>query len=118
VRTGARSWDIRFNFPTSPGQAYVAAAGMLGVDPGIPLGDGRRIWANPGPLLYLTTLNLIPAVFNPGPLVLDAKGHARGVIDLTALPPRGLTIHRVAVVLDPHAPLGLGFITEPVPFRF
>ncbi len=117
VKTGSRKWDIRFNFPALPGKNYVAAAGLSGIRPGIKMADDRRIWLNPDPLLFLTANNLIPSLWNPGPLKLDAKGNARGFIDLTAVPALGVPMHMVAMVLDRTAPGGVAFVTEPYPFR-
>lgn len=117
ARTGARRWEMRFNFPTHPGQAYVAAASLLGVRPGLTLPDGRRIWLNLDPLFMATLGNLIPAVWNPGPRTLDKSGRARGFIDLGSVPALGISMHMVAAVLDAQAPHGVAFITEPLPFR-
>lgn len=118
VRTAPGVWDVLINFPTRPGRRYAIAATASGIRPGITLADGRRLWANPDAVLFATAANVLPGVWNPGPLVLDANGSARGRIDLSALPrPLGRVLHLVAIVLDPAAPLGIAFVTEPFPMR-
>jgi len=117
VKTGPRKWDVLFNFPTLPGMKYRVAAGLSGIRPGFRTPDNRTVWLNPGPLVYLTVNNLIPTIWNPGPLELDTRGHGRGYMNLTAIPQLGIPLHLVAMVLDSSASNGIAFITEPYPFR-
>lgn len=113
ARSG-RQLQFGLRFPVWPGRAYVAALGHSGVRPGLRLPDGRHIWLNPDPLVFATAQNLVPGIFRPGPGVLDANGLASGGITLPATP-LGITVHLIAVVLDPAAPLGVAFVTEPYP---
>ena len=118
VKTGAGQWDMLFNFPTLRNKTYIVAAGMSGVRPGLLLGDGRHVWLNFDDLVRLTVDNKIAIVFNPGPQILNNKGQATGKINLTYLPlPLKLTIHILVAVIDPGAPGGIAFITEPYPMR-
>jgi len=117
-RTGNRRFLVNLNFPTFPSRRYVLALGLSGVRPGLTLADGRHIWLNPDALTFLSIANLIPAVFSPGSQQLDTRGSAMGVLDLTAVPgPLHTALHMVAAVLDPAAPEGIAFITEPYPFQ-
>jgi hypothetical protein len=113
VRTAVGRYDVRFSFPNHPGKLYVAAMGYSGVRPGIPLPDGRRIAINPDTLTVVTAANQLPQLFSPGPGVLDASGEAVGKHNVSFLPPLGLAVHVIAVVLDPAAPGGFAVIASP-----
>lgn len=115
VRTGSRTWDLKLSAPAYPNKPYVVAAGFSGVRPGVPF-VGRHIWLNLDPLVPLTVDNKIPSVFDPGPLMLDGNGNATGKINTGFLPPAiTLGLHIVLLVIDPAAPQGVAFITEPFP---
>jgi hypothetical protein len=118
IRRAQRVWDLRLAFPGRNGRGYVVAAGLSGIRPGLRLPDGRHVWLNLDALVPLVVGNKIPAVFAPGPGVLDHRGRATGRIDVSRLGlPPGLTVHVVVLVLDPAAPQGIAFITEPVPLQ-
>ena len=112
VKTGVDRWQIRFSAPLFPGRAYAVAAGVSGVAPGLALPDGRTINLNPDPLFLLTAQNRIPAVFNPGPGLLDSRGEAAGVLDLSGLGRPGLPLWIAWVVLDPLAPSGVAYVPD------
>lgn len=115
-RTNTR-WDIDLNLPAHPGAPYVIAASLSGCRPGFGI-DTRRVWLNPDPVLFATLRRELPGIFGQGPRVLDVRGSAAGYVDIGPLGlPRGIqaTLHIGAAVLDPNAPNGLAFITEPVP---
>ncbi len=119
VKTGVCTWDIKLSAPTYGGKNYALIAGASGYWPGVSI-DSRRIMINPDVLAWATAYNLIPSVFNPGPMVLDANGAATGTIDLTGLNlPAGTRFltHMVLLVLDKAAPNGIAFITEPECFK-
>ncbi|MBN2491081.1 MAG: hypothetical protein JXQ29_09545 [Planctomycetes bacterium] len=113
VRTATGKYTLHLSFPDHPGKSYVAAMGWTGVRPGIRLNDGRRIALNPDALTLATVANQVPALFRPGPGTLDAQGEARGQIDVSFLPPLGLPVHVIAVVLDGPAPGGMALIADP-----
>jgi len=117
VRTGSRRWDIRLSMPRFAGKTYLLAAGLSGVRPGIPLPDGRRINLNPDNLVVLTLGSRIPAVFRPGPGVLDSAGEAVGKLDLSASGTLGIPIWLAAAVLDPAAPWGIAYLPDTVVMR-
>jgi len=117
VKTGPAAWDLNFSFPAFPGRGYVVGANLTGVRPGFALADGRHVWLNYDPLLPLTVKNQIPWILDPGPLVLDAGGRAQGHLDARYFPlPLNIVIHIVVAVIDPMAPGGIAFLTEPYPF--
>lgn len=119
VKTGVCTWDIKLSVPTYGGKNYALIAGASGYWPGVSI-DSRRIMINPDVLAWATAYNMIPSVFNSGPMVLDANGEATGTIDLSGLKlpvgTRFLT-HMVLLVLDKAAPNGIAFITEPECFK-
>jgi len=118
VKTGAGRWDLRLSVPAWPGKDYVVGGAFSGVRPGFKLASGRSVWLNFDPLLVLTVRNLIRPYFDPGPLVLDGNGEARGGIDLHGLAlPLKLTVHLVLAVIDGAAPDGIAFLTEPYPLQ-
>jgi hypothetical protein len=106
-------YTVRYSFPNHPGKTYVAAMGYSGVRPGVLLPDGRRIMLNPDSLTVVTVANQLPQLFNPGPGILDSNGEAQGTINVSFLPPLGMPVHVIAVVLDPAAPQGFAVIADP-----
>jgi len=113
VRTAPGRYTLRFSFPGQAGLGYVAGLSLSGVRPGIPLADGRIILLNPDVLLFLSVNNLLPGIFNVGPAVLDKNGEAQGTLDVSALPPLGIPVHLVVLVLDPRAPAGIAVVSDP-----
>ena len=93
--------------------AYAAGLSLSGV----PLLDGRYILLNPDALTYLSVNNLLPGVFNPGLAVLDKAGEAQGSLNVSMLPPLGLPVHLVVVVLYFKATAGIAVISDPTCFR-
>jgi hypothetical protein len=118
VKTGSGRWDLRFSVPAFPAKGYVVGVAFSGVRPGFKLASGRSVWLNFDPLLVLTVRNLIRPYFDPGPMVLDSGGEAKGSIDIHGLPlPLKTTAHVVLAVIDAAAPDGIAFVTEPYPLR-
>jgi len=113
VLTAPRQYALNFSFPGLAGKSYVAALTLSGVRPGVPLPDGRKVPFNPDNLTVVTIGNLIPGIFNAGPGTLDRSGAAQGFLDVRILPPLGLPVHLIAVVLDPAAPTGFAVIPDP-----
>lgn len=119
VRRGPLVWDIRMSVPTMPGKAYALVASQSGFSPGISV-DSRKIWLNPDLTTAFTAFNTFPSIFNGGPGTLDANGEALGRWDFSSLglpPGYELLFHTVLLVLDPSAPSGIAFITEPTVLR-
>jgi hypothetical protein len=121
LRTGPHRWSILLSCPRSPGYSYLVAAGVSGVRPGVALVDGRRINLRPDPLVLATVRGAIPGLWNPGPGVLNARGEARGEIDLTGTGrgPAGFgqPLWLAMVVLDPAAPLGIRYLPDTYVMR-
>lgn len=118
VKTGPKTWDIKLSAPTFGGKPYALLVGRSGIRPGVGI-DTRRIWLNPDQLVWASTYNLLAPIFDVGPRMLDANGEATGSIDLTNVamtPGTQIVTHMVLFVLDPSAPSGVSFITEPKPF--
>jgi len=113
VRTAPGRYTLRFSFPGQAGLGYVAGLGLSGVRPGVPLPDGRTILLNPDVLVFLSVNNLLPGIFNLGPAVLDKNGEAQGALDVSALPPLGVPVHLVVLVLDPKATSGIAIVSDP-----
>ncbi len=117
VKTGVRMWDILLSYPTLPGKAYVMAVGASGVRPGLQLADGRHLSFNLDTLALLTLNNFLPAIFSPGPGLLDLNGEARGSLNLSSLTPLNIPIWIQALVLDPVAPIGIAVVEDPYVMR-
>ncbi len=116
LKTGPHKWTILLSCPRSPGRPYMLAASLSGVRPGVALPDGRRINLRIDEATRLTLGNLAPAIFNPGPLVLNASGEARGTLDLTSLSPPpggfGVPLWIALAVLDANAPSGIRYLPD------
>jgi len=119
VRSGSRRWDVLFQNPFFAGKGYVAAATCSGIRPGFALLDGRRVWINVDPCVFVTVQNLVPTIWNAGPGTLDAAGRAKGWIDVGSVSPAelGVYLHLVLAILDNAAPSGIAFVTEPYALR-
>lgn len=114
VKTGEGKWTLLFSVPNHPGKQYKAIVGTSGVRPPLALPDGRRLCLKFDVLSHLSMHGLLGSTFDPGPGQLDAKGEARGQLDVSAfLPTGGLPIWIAMVVLDPNAPLGIAYIPNP-----
>jgi hypothetical protein len=113
VRTAPGRYTLQFSFPGQAGLGYVAGLSLSGVRPGIPLADGRTIWLNPDVLVFLSVNNLLPGIFNMGPAILDRNGEAQGSLDVSALPPLGVPVHLLVLVLDPRATSGIAVVSDP-----
>jgi len=113
VRTAPGQFTLRFSFPGYAGMAYAAGLTLSGVRPGVPLPDGRHILLNPDGLTFLSVNNLLPGIFDLGPAVLDKAGEAQGSLNVSALPPLGLPVHLVVLVLDSKATAGIAVVSDP-----
>jgi len=117
LSVGARRWVIRLSAPRFAGYPYVVAAGVSGVRPGVGLADGSRINLVPDGVTGLTMGNLIPAIWNPGPGILDASGVARARLDLTAIGKLGRPLWIAWAVLDPKSPTGFAYLPDTYVMR-
>ena len=121
LKTGPHKWTILLSCPRSPGRPYMLAASLSGVRPGVALPDGRRINLRVDDVTRLTLGNMVPAVFNPGPLVLNASGEARGILDFTSLNPPpggfGVPFWIALAVLDTTAPGGIRYLPDTYVMR-
>jgi hypothetical protein len=112
-KQAAGKWDLLISCPNFPNRAYVVALSMSGYRPAISLPDGRRIHLVPDMLTQLSLSNLLSPIFNPGPLVLNARGEAVARFDVSALPKLGgLPIWFAVAVLDPKAPNGVAYLPD------
>jgi len=121
LKTGKNRWDLLLSCPRSPGRAYAIAASISGVRPAAPLPDGRRINLVPDAITTATLNNWLPGIWNPGPLILDANGEARGFLDLSSLPVPpggiGMPVWIAMAVLDPGAPWGVKYLPDTIVIR-
>lgn len=89
--------------------------GRSGYTPGIALPDLRKIRLNPDSTTWAGLAGSLPGTSG---LVgtLDARGTARGAIDLSRAPAsaRGQAFWMVGVVLDPASPSSIRRISPPV----
>lgn len=101
------SYDIDFNFPNCANQPYIAAL-STSMRPGYPLNDGTgRIVNLEQNFISQLTLGGLPGVVDGFQGVLDASGHADGVIHLPSWVPPGFRIFVTAVALNPAMPSGI-----------
>jgi len=112
-------WDLLISCPSFPNRAYAVALSLTGYRPAVRLPDGRRVHLVPDLLTQLSLSNLLNPFFNPGPLVLNARGEAVARFDVTTLPKlNGQPIWIAAAVLDPQAPYGLAYLPDTQVLRF
>lgn len=111
--------QILVSFPAWPGRNYVAALGVSGIRPGVPLGDGRQIHLLPDPVTQASLQNLIPGIWRPGPGVLDSKGQAVMQLNANRLGKgvRGLPVWIAVAVVDPKASKGFAALAETLVIR-
>lgn len=121
TKISANKWAVLISVPHHPGKPYVCVLGLSGVRPGIALPSGRNINMNWDTLMYLTLSNMIPNLFNPGPLFLDKSGNAKASVDVNPLsPPKngfGLPLWIGVAVLDPKAPDGVAYLPDTYVIR-
>ena len=117
IKSGKFRWDIRMSCPRFPGKTYALVAGLSGVRPGVALPDGRCINLKLDDLVLLTLQNQVPALFHPGPCVLDSSGEATGRLDLSITGRLGIPIWLAMAVLDPGAPWGIAYLPDTYVMR-
>jgi len=121
VRTGRDRWTLRLSCPEHPNRAYVVAASLSGLRPGIPIADGRRINLNPDPITYITLHGLLPGLWSMGPGWLDSHGEAQGYLDVSKYwrPANGwgVTVWIAMAVVDPNAPTGVAYLPDTYVMR-
>jgi len=109
ANAGARNrWHLLVDFPHDPGRPYVVLVGRSGIRPGLVLPDLRRIRLNPDDLTWRGLTGSLPG-FTGLVGTLDARGTARGLIDLAAAPAglRGTPFWMVGLALDPGPPVSI-----------
>ncbi|MBN2489830.1 MAG: hypothetical protein JXQ29_03155 [Planctomycetes bacterium] len=115
LRTAApNNRNIDLSFPNEGGKAYVAALGLSGVRPSIPLGDGRVVNLTPDQITWASLSNWLPGIFGPPTGVLDAFGRATLKLNANVLGAaiRGQPVWVAVVVLDPKASAGIAVVAE------
>lgn len=119
IQTGRLQWAIRLQSRAFAGRRYILLPTVSGHVPGFPL-DSRRVFLNWDAVTNVAVRNLIPSVFSQGAGSLGATGGATATLDLSKVGlPNGVkfVIHLTLAVIDPNAPSGIAFITEPFPLR-
>jgi len=114
IRTAPGRYDVRLSFPGAASKAYAIGLSLTGVRPGVVLADNRVISLAPDIFTVLTVANLLPGMWDPGPLVLDAGGEATARLDVSGLPTAGLSVWCIALVLDRGA---IVTIADPILLR-
>jgi len=119
-RTGKATWDLYIN----PGagsfalKSYIIAASLMPPRPGATLPDGRNIFIGFDFLTGLTASAPFAPFFTGNIGNLDAKGRATAKIDLALFGDQanGTVVHFCGLVLDPQAPSGIAWVTDPHAF--
>jgi hypothetical protein len=114
IKTAPGRYDVRLSFPGAASKAYAIGLSLTGVRPGVVLADNRVISLAPDVFTVLTVANLLPGMWDPGPLVLDAGGEATARLDVSGLPTAGLSVWCIALVLDRGA---IVTIADPILLR-
>jgi hypothetical protein len=109
-------WNVRISFPGDAGRAYALAFSFSGYTPGLPLPDGRVVPLVLDTLALLTAQGPVPPFLTGNVGVLNASGSAVAVLNLNALPVKGIRLWATALSIDPAAPLGIGQISAPLLF--
>lgn len=118
TRVRPNIWDLHFSAPDYPNKAYVAGVGVSGVRPAVRLLDRRRIWLKPDQITAMSISGQLRPLFDPGPLILDSNGEAKGRLDVSTLPRLGgQPIWIALLVIDPKAPGGIAFIPDTYVIR-
>ena len=118
VKTAPGKWNLYISCPQFPNKGYAAAISSAGYRPPIPLPSGRKIHLVPDDFTILSLRNWLQPYFNPGPLVLDAGGEAKGSIDISRLPPLGgIPIWIAVAVIDAAAPDGIAYLPDTYVMR-
>ena len=115
VATAPGRYDIRFCVPTEGGASYVAALSMTGVQPALPLPDGRRIPLVLDNLTVASASGWLAPVLTNNTGQLDPFGRAQAQLDVSSFyqAARGLRLWVILVTLDARAPLGIATICDP-----
>jgi len=115
VGSGTNRWEVLVDFPYDPGFTYAILLGRSGYRPGVTLPDLRRLRLNPDAATWAGLAGALPGTSGLAG-TLDARGTARGVIDLSRAPAsaRGQAFWMVGVVLDPASPSSIRRISPPV----
>jgi len=114
VKTAAGKYDLRLSFPGEGGRGYGIGLSLTGVRKGITLADGRVINLAADFFTILTVNNLLPGIWDSGPLVLDKNGEATARLDVSMVPPIKLPCWIIALVADGK---GIGTIGDPIVIR-
>lgn len=120
VRAGRATWAVRIQ----PGQGafagrtYHLAASLALPRAPLVLPDGRELFAGIDALFWHTVFASCPPLLTGNIGILDGQGRGEAALDLVAAGKslNGLVVHFVALVLDPVAPSGVGWVCEPHAF--
>jgi len=121
VAAGKNRWHIFVDIPHLPGKAYLMAAGISGVRPGVRLPDGRTLNLVLDHVTIATLHGGLPGIWSSGSGYLNARGEAKGLLDLSGLPlPQngyGHPLWIAVVVLDLQAPGGVAYLPDTYVMR-
>ncbi len=120
VRTGKATWDLRVR-PAGgqfAGKSFRAVVSAAWPRPPVLLPDGRELFVGIDLLSVISARGPIPPFFSGNGGMLDATGSARARLDFSSIGEAldGVVLHFAAVVIDPVAPSGIGWVCEPWAF--
>jgi len=108
-------WEISLHFGGQAGNGYAIGLSLSGVQPGVGLPDGRRIFLNVDNLTALSLSGLLGPIFTQNVGNLNVFDRASAFLDVSAFPGlKGIPVWLLTVTLNPSAPLGFQTIADPL----
>jgi len=108
-------WEISLHFAGQVGNGYAIGLSLSGVQPGVGLPDGRRIFLNVDNLTALSLNGLLGPIFTKNLGNLNVVDRATAVLDVSGFPGlKGIPVWVQVVTLNPSAPLGIHTVADPL----
>lgn len=120
VRTGKATWDlvVRPAGGLFPGKSFRAVVSAAWPRPPLLLPDGRELFVGIDLFSLISASGPIPPFFTGNGGMLDPSGTGRARLDFSSIGEQldGAVLHFAAIVIDPAAPSGIGWVCEPWAF--
>lgn len=117
VRTAKGTWDLRIDpgTPALANKTFLCVASILPPTAPIAVPDGREVFIGFDPLMMATVMGPMPPFFTGNIGSLDAFGRASATVDFSSVGGQlnGFVLHFCAIILDPAAPSGIAWVTNP-----